>query len=95
MIDEALVKHIAHLARLDLSSSEQAKIQKDLSSILDYIAKLNEIDVKETKPFRSAALLHNIMRADEAVSESPQTNQKIKDQFPHQEESFLKVKTIL
>jgi len=95
MIDEELVKHIARLARLDLSSSEQAKMRKELSSILDYIAQLNEIDVKGTKPSRSVASLYNIMRADEAVSESLQVNQKIKEQFPHQEGDFLKVKAIL
>lgn len=95
MIDKELVKHIAHLARLDLSDNEQVKMQRELSSILDYINHLNEIDVKGVEPFRSAALLYNVMRADEAFPESLQVNQKIKEQFPHQEGDFLKVKEIL
>ena len=95
MVDEELVKHIAHLARLDLSSSEQVQMQRELSLILDYIAHLNEIEVKGIEPFRSAVLSRNVMRADEAVPESSQAIQKIKDQFPRQEGAFLKVKTIL
>ena len=36
MISKDEVRHIAKLARLELTESETAKMQKDLSSILDY-----------------------------------------------------------
>ncbi|MDD5750533.1 MAG: Asp-tRNA(Asn)/Glu-tRNA(Gln) amidotransferase subunit GatC [Candidatus Pacebacteria bacterium] len=95
MIDEALVKHIARLARLDLSDNERVKIQRDLSSILDYITHLNEIDVKGVEPFCSAASLYSVMRDDDVVPESLRVIQEIRDQFPHREGAYLKVKEIL
>jgi len=94
MIDEELVKHIAHLARLDLSANEQVKIQRELSSILDYIAMLNEVNVEGVEPFCSPVASYNVMRADTPAPET-ETSQKIKEQFPHQEGAYLKVKAIL
>jgi len=94
MIDEELVKHIAHLARLELSANEQIKIQRELSSILDYIALLNEVNVEGVEPFCSPVASYNVMRDDSPVPET-ESGQKIKEQFPHQEGAFLKVKEIL
>ena len=39
------VTHIAHLARLALTEQELAHYQEQLSAILDYAARLNELDL--------------------------------------------------
>ena len=44
MISKEEVKHIAKLARLGLTEKEREKMQKELSSILDYIEKLGDED---------------------------------------------------
>ena len=38
------VKRVAELANLELTAEEQPKMQRDLNSILGYIAELNELD---------------------------------------------------
>lgn len=38
------VRHIAGLARLALSDEEVARFQRELSTILDYVAQLDELD---------------------------------------------------
>ncbi len=38
------VRAIAHLARLDLSDAEVERFQAELSTILDYVARLSELD---------------------------------------------------
>jgi len=37
------IKHIAKLARLGLTGKERKKFQKELSAILDFVEKLNEV----------------------------------------------------
>jgi len=46
MIAKDEVKHIARLANLSFSSKELEKFQKELSSILDFVSKLNEVKVE-------------------------------------------------
>ena len=59
------VKYVAHLARLSLSPEEEQTIGKQLTSILGYIEKLNEVDVRGVEPTAHAFPLVNVTRADE------------------------------
>ena len=49
-IDKATVKHVALLSRLELSTDELDLYSRQLTDILSYISKLNELDVKNTQP---------------------------------------------
>jgi len=44
------VKRVAELARLDLSSEEEEQLTDELSSILQYMEKLNELDTEGVSP---------------------------------------------
>ncbi|HKV54649.1 MAG TPA: Asp-tRNA(Asn)/Glu-tRNA(Gln) amidotransferase subunit GatC [Candidatus Binataceae bacterium] len=44
------VRHVARLARLALSEAEEQSLQTDLSAILAYVDKLNELDTGEVEP---------------------------------------------
>ncbi len=43
-INEELIDYISDLSRLSLSSEQKIKAGEDLSDILDYVEKLNELD---------------------------------------------------
>jgi aspartyl-tRNA(Asn)/glutamyl-tRNA(Gln) amidotransferase subunit C len=58
------VEKIAHLARLSLSADEVTLYQKQLSAILDYAARLNELDLTGIEPTAHAVARHNVMRED-------------------------------
>jgi aspartyl-tRNA(Asn)/glutamyl-tRNA(Gln) amidotransferase subunit C len=58
------VKYVAHLARLRLSPEEEQKLGAQLAHILDYIAKLKEVDVSRVEPTAHAFPLVNVMRPD-------------------------------
>ncbi len=47
------VEHIASLARLKLTEDEKSKYRQQLSSILDYIAMLGELDTSSIPPTSS------------------------------------------
>jgi aspartyl-tRNA(Asn)/glutamyl-tRNA(Gln) amidotransferase subunit C len=63
---ELNVNHVAHLARLDLSEAERAKIGAQLRDILAYVEKLQQLDVTGVEPTAHAVPLTNVLRRDEA-----------------------------
>jgi aspartyl-tRNA(Asn)/glutamyl-tRNA(Gln) amidotransferase subunit C len=58
------VEKIANLARLELTAAEMARYQEQLSAILDYAARLDELDIAGVPPTASAVALTNVLRQD-------------------------------
>ncbi|MGD1074975.1 MAG: Asp-tRNA(Asn)/Glu-tRNA(Gln) amidotransferase subunit GatC [Thermodesulfovibrionales bacterium] len=56
--------HIAHLARLSLSETEEERFSQQLDSILLYVEKLNELDTSGIEPTSHLIEMHNVMRED-------------------------------
>jgi len=59
------VQYVAHLARIALTADEQKKFGEQLSNILGYIEKLNQLDVSGIEPTAHAVPLVNVFRPDE------------------------------
>lgn len=64
MLTREEVIKIAHLARLALTPEEIATYQVQLSAVLDYAARLNELDLSGVEPSPHAVAQRNIMRDD-------------------------------
>jgi aspartyl-tRNA(Asn)/glutamyl-tRNA(Gln) amidotransferase subunit C len=58
------IEHIAMLARLSLTEEEKELFGAQLSSILDYMEKLNELDTENIEPTSHVLSLSNVMRED-------------------------------
>lgn len=84
------VKHIAELARLGLEESEIEKMKKELTSILNYIDQLKEVDIREVKIERKGVF--NQTRKDEISSYS--RVDKLLSPFPDRKNRYLKVKSV-
>lgn len=65
-LSEDDIKHLAKLANLKLSSREIEMYSKQLSSILDYVDLLNEVDTSRVESTSSTVGLMNATRNDEA-----------------------------
>jgi aspartyl-tRNA(Asn)/glutamyl-tRNA(Gln) amidotransferase subunit C len=59
------VQHVAQLARLDFSEEEERQMAEELSQILDYVDKLNELDTSGVRPMSHVLDVTNVFRADE------------------------------
>lgn len=94
MISKQEVKHIAKLARLGLTEKELEKYQKELSSILDYVEKLKEVDVSKITPTSHSIEMENVTRNDESLKFKVQSS-KLLDLAPETKDGYLKVKSIL
>jgi len=94
MISRQEVQHIAKLARLGLTEKEVEKYQKELSSILDYVEKLKEVNISGVEPTSYSILLENGMRSDKS-QRSEVNPQKLIKLAPQTKGGYLKVKSIL
>ncbi len=66
-INRQEVDEIAQLARLSLSESEAAEMERDLERILDYVAALEQLDVEGVEPTAHAIQGVTPVRADEST----------------------------
>ncbi len=64
-ISEEDVRHVAMLARLAVTDEEVAKLAVELSSILDHIGTISELDLENVEPTAHAVAIVNSTRADE------------------------------
>ena len=92
-IDEAQVRKVAKLGRLDLSDKEIADTTIQLSGILEYIEKLNEVDTSNVEPLAHCLPISNVFRADE-IKESLGTEKTLAN-APQSDKDFFKVPKIL
>jgi aspartyl-tRNA(Asn)/glutamyl-tRNA(Gln) amidotransferase subunit C len=61
------VEHIAHLARLEVSDDEIADYVDKLSSIIDLVAKLGELDTSNVLPMAHPLEMSQRLRPDEVT----------------------------
>lgn len=65
MIDKETVKHVAVLARLNLTDEELEKFAKDFEGILEAFSSLDEVNTEGLEPSFHPIEMKNIMREDE------------------------------
>ncbi len=94
MID---VNHIAKLARLGISKEEEKKFEKELLAILDFVAKLNEVDTEGIESAAHVTGATNVSRDDETnlLSRDESVKAGILANAPQKERGYFKVKRVL
>jgi len=64
MIDREQVLHVARLARLQLTEEEVQRMSEELSTVLDDIGKIRELDLDGVPPTTHVVEVTNALRAD-------------------------------
>ena len=93
MLTTEEVKKIAQLARIELSEKEVEKFQKELSTILDYVEELKQVDVSGLEEVAQVTGLVNVQRPDKVVDHA--NREEIFSQAPEMKDGYFKVKAIL
>ena len=92
-IDKDTVKNIAKLARISLDEKKINSLSRDLSSIMKFIEKLNELNTDKTSPLTS------IINASLRTREDEVKVGKIRDQIlknsPDKNEEFFVVPKVV
>lgn len=90
-IDE--VRYIAALARLSFSEEEEVRIAEQLSKVLDYVEKLNELDTSGVPPMSHVLDLHSVFRKD--VVEQRITRDDALENAPDADGTFFRVPKVI
>jgi len=87
------VEHVAKLARLALREEEVEQLTRQLSDILTYVEKLNELDTKDVEPTSHVLPVRNVLREDE-VSGSIDRGKALVN-APDRTEEFFRVPKVI
>jgi aspartyl/glutamyl-tRNA(Asn/Gln) amidotransferase C subunit len=87
------VRHVARLARLELDAADEQNLQANLSEILTYIDKLNELDTANIAPTAQVGEAGTPMR-DDLVTNRPAPDEMLAN-APAREGNFFKVPKII
>ena len=65
MIDREQTLHVARLARLRLDDEELERMSRELSTILDHVERIAELDLDGVEPTSHVIEVENVLRVDE------------------------------
>ena len=94
MLSVQQVEHIAILARLKLTEKEKEMFAGQLSSILDYIDKLKEVNTDGVEETSQVTGLINSIRDDVVEEALLESKQGILNNAPDKEDNLFKVKNV-
>jgi len=92
-IDKETVEKVAHLARLELAEDEKETMIADMSKILGFMAKLNEIDTTGVEPLVYMTNEINVTRED--VIKQEITHEEALQNAPKQDGSYFLVAKVI
>jgi aspartyl-tRNA(Asn)/glutamyl-tRNA(Gln) amidotransferase subunit C len=87
------VQHVAKLSRLALPPARLAKLAGELESILEYVAKIQSVDVAGVEPMAHALPIKNVFRDD--VVEPSLSVQQVLANAPDADPPFFKVPKVI
>ena len=89
------IKTLSNLARINLSKEEEANLSNDLSKIITYVEKLDEIDTGHLEPTSHVLNIENVFREDEVINQA--TAVKVIDVLPEtsKEGDFFRVPKVI
>ena len=93
-ISRAEVKRIAALARIALTEQEEAAYEKELSSVLEFVAELAKVDTADVAAMTGGTDLINVMRADTAREADTHDSASLIDQMPKRRNGVLEVPSV-
>lgn len=94
-VSEEEVKHIAQLARIELTPDESQRFARELSDVLGYVEQLQEVDTEGVEPITQVTGLKNVLRDDVAVPCPPETKEIMAKNYPDSQDGYIRVKQIL
>lgn len=89
------IAHLAALSRIRLSDEELVNLEKELSSIVEYVSVVKDIAADDADTTPQVGTRFNVFRQDEVTNEPNQYTKDILAEAPKTEGRYLSVKKIL
>jgi aspartyl-tRNA(Asn)/glutamyl-tRNA(Gln) amidotransferase subunit C len=92
MISEEEIRNIAKLSYLEIKNEEMDEIREKFSSILEYVKKLQELDISEIQETANLSESDNIFRGDVGREQDSEGLLKV---LSRRKDNYMQVKKIL
>lgn len=92
-INRATLDKMAHLARLEFNDSEAEKMIADMTEIVTWVEKLNEVDTTDVEPLISMGQGVNVLRADTITKHLP--HDRALSQAPRHDDEYFRVPKVI
>lgn len=93
VVDDATVEKLAELSRLEFNNESREEIKKDLTRILGFIDKLDELDTENVNPLVFMSDEVNVLREDDA--KVTVTQKEALKNAPQKDSDYFKVPKVL
>ncbi|OGK17682.1 hypothetical protein A3D80_04525 [Candidatus Roizmanbacteria bacterium RIFCSPHIGHO2_02_FULL_40_13b] len=93
-LSNADVLKIAKLAHITLKDEEINTLATELSSIISYIGKLDELDTSSVAPMNQVTGLRNVTRGDEITPETVLTQEEALSNAPQKKNNLFEVDAV-
>ncbi len=92
-INDTIVDKIANLSKLSFSGKEKEAIKSDMSKMLDFVGKLEEVNTDGIEPLIHMTKEVNVLRLD--VSEPMVSQQEALKNAPKKDSTYFKIPKVL
>ena len=92
-INDELVQHIAHLARLEFEGDELNEIKGDMSKIIGFMDKLSELETEDVEPLIFMTDKVNVLREDKP--ERTLTSEDALRNAPKKDSDYFRISKVL
>ena len=92
-LDVETLKKIAHLSRLEIDEKDTEKMLKDMSNMLTFVEKLNEVNTDGVEPL--STMSHEINSLREDVAKSDLNHEQALQNAPKRNSDYFRVPKVL
>ena len=92
-IDKETLDKIAHLSRLEIDEKDAEKMMQDMSNMVTFVEKLNEVNTDGIEPLTTMSHEINALREDEPKVDL--THQQVLQNAPKKDADYFRVPKVL
>ncbi len=92
-VNEELIDHIAHLAKLSFEGEQKEAIRRDLDRMITFVDKLSELDTTAVEPLIFMSNEVNRLRDDEVHQEI--SHQEALRNAPQKDSDYFRIPKVL
>jgi aspartyl-tRNA(Asn)/glutamyl-tRNA(Gln) amidotransferase subunit C len=92
-INDELLDHISHLARLSFEGEERGAIKQDMKNITDFMNKLEEIDTSKVEPLKF--MMHDVNVLREDVAKTTISHEEALKNAPKKDSDYFRIPKVL
>ena len=92
-VNNKLVEHLAHLSRLDFDDNSKEKMKFDFEKMLDFVAKLEEVDTANVEPLSYMSSELNVLRDDKV--EQVLTQEQALQNAPVNDTDYIRIPKVI